>query len=258
MNSYNHLEITTKIGCSVACSFCPQIKLVTKYNNKEKLMSIDNFIKIISTIPTNVDIHFSGYAEPFLNLDAPKMIEIARKKGHKVVIYSTFVGLNEEGVNVLKNVRPDWITVHVTDGKAMKIPDERWINFHDLFLKTGLKANQYMAMGNVTEKIKNYLNSHNISYEKPQMLSRAGNLPHIKGQALKGNIKCWMNRWHQNVVLPNGDVYVCCMDYSLTMPLGNLINQNYNHIYKEAEKYKSNSNPPEDSICRYCEWAANI
>ena len=115
-----------------------------------------------------------------------------------------------------------------------------------------------MAMGIVTDKVATYLNDKGIHYEVPQMLSRGGNVAVVASPNLEGNIVCGMDRWHQNVVLPDGNVYTCCMDYGLTMPVGNLLAQDYQEIYDKAETYKVNVNPPANSICRSCEWARKI
>lgn len=248
-----HLEITTRIGCRLACSFCPQKTLVTNYESDEKVFTVENFTKVISTVPTSIDIHFSGFAEPFLNPDTPKMMNIAHEKGHKIHLYSTMVGITEEGADILKNVNPQIIRIHVADPNAMKIVDDKWLESHEIFYNTGLKGS-YMAMGHVSEKVKNYLDSKGIIYEIPTMLSRGGNL-HINKMHINGPIGCAMDRWHQNVVLPDGNVYICCMDYGLTMPAGNLLDDDYRSIWNKAEEYKNNHNPPENSICRSCEWA---
>ena len=89
------LEVTTKIGCSNVCEYCPQTKLIKNYTNnlhnavmkkhfndendikvieslllhkyleKDKnrttMMSLDTFKKCLSSIPPQVDIHFTGY-----------------------------------------------------------------------------------------------------------------------------------------------------------------------------------------------------
>lgn len=252
-----HLEITTRIGCRLACTFCPQKTLNIAYEDKKHvLMSLSDFEKIIETVPTSIDIHFSGFAEPFLNKEAPFMLKYAVEKGHKVHVYSTLIGLMPEGAEILKNYKPALFRIHVADQKAMKVQDDKWIEAHELFLTTGI-VGSYMAMGDVTDQIDKYLRSKHISYEIPTMLSRGGNLD-IGVHYLEGNIACGMNRWHQNVVLPNGDVYICCMDYGLTMPSGNLLKDPYNSIWDKAEKYKNNINPPKDSICRRCEWAVRI
>lgn len=252
-----HLEITTKIGCKLACKFCPQKTLVTNYTDKNvTLFKLDNFYKILETVPTTIDIHFSGFSEPFLNSDMPDMLEFVYKKGHKIFLYSTLVGLDQRGVEALKKYTPTFTRIHIADEKAMRVEDDKWIFYHELFLQTNI-VGSYMAMGNVTEKIQNYLNSKGIFYEIPVMISRGGNLD-LQTHYIDGPSICSMDRWHQNVVLPNGDVYACCMDYGLTMPLGNLLKQDYSDIWESAEKYRRNTNPPEDSICRKCEWASRL
>ena len=60
------LEITTTIGCPLACTFCPQDKLSIAYGNTtSKRLEISTFKEIIAKIPKYVRIDFSGYVEPF-------------------------------------------------------------------------------------------------------------------------------------------------------------------------------------------------
>ena len=245
-----HLEITTRIFCRLQCSFCPQKTLVKAYSG-DAVLTLDNFHKILQKTPKDVEIHFSGYAEPFLNENAPQMVLDAKKAGFPVHIYSTLTGLTESGAQLLKEAQPNFIKIHVADTVGMIIPDEKWIKTHEIFLTTGLGA-YYMAMGPLTPGVEFYLQSKGINYEKPKMLSRAGLIP-VSNINIKGRLVCSMNRWHQNVILPNGDVYVCCMDYGLTMPMGNLFNQNYSELYEKAESYRKRIT--NDSICRKCEWA---
>jgi len=250
-----HLEFTVVKSCRVACHFCPQKTLAENYKSKERALSLDNFKLILSKVPKSVVIHFSGFSEPFLNPETPEMIRHANKKGFKVNIYSTLVGLTETGAEILRDNHPEFFRVHVSDGKAMKIADDEWIKQHEIFLKTGIKGS-YMAMGKVAPKVESHLREKGIKYEVPEMLSRGGNLD-IPTPYLEGKIYCVADRWHQNVVLPDGNVYVCCMDYGLTMPLGNLLSQGYDEIHKKAEEYRKND-APADSICRKCEWAAKL
>ena len=84
------LEITTNIGvkgCAVGCIVCPQEKLYTTYNlypNKVKNLSFEDFKIAINKVPTTTRLDFSGYSEPYLNLECSKMIKYAHDKGHTV------------------------------------------------------------------------------------------------------------------------------------------------------------------------------
>ena len=68
--------------------------------------------------------------------------------------------------------------------------------------------------------------------------------------------------WRQHAAeLP--DVFLACEQWDLvykhlTMPLGNLLNQPYEEIRQRAAECAANSNPPDNSICRDCEWACKI
>ena len=256
------LEITTKIGCKMNCSFCPQSTLVKKYESPERLMTLENFKKIISTIPKHIQIHFSGYAEPLLNPAASSMMYYAKKNNYSVKLYTTLIGFNEKDAELINKTNPALIKIHIPDKIGMKINEDLWIQNHNLFLKYNFKNVKYMSMGPMTEKIKNYLIKAILpnQYKKSQMTSRAG-LIKIKNKEepkIIGAIGCRINRWHQNVVLPDGNVYLCCNDYGLTTKLGNLLNEDYIKIHERAEEFKEKYKYDLNAICRSCEFAIPI
>jgi hypothetical protein len=96
------------------------------------------------------------------------------------------------------------------------------------------------------------------------MYSRAGNLEKesiFKPELLKlnykstyngdGNITCnSKEKFHHCSLLPNGDVTICCQDYSLNHIIGNLYNQEYIDIVP-------NINTPFE-LCKYCENGIKI
>lgn len=58
----------------------------------------------------------------------------------------------------------------------------------------------------------------------------------------------------QNVLLPSGEVVLCCNDYGLKYKLGNLLIDSYKNLFK-SENYKKvikKQTSGEDVICRYC------
>jgi hypothetical protein len=63
--------------------------------------------------------------------------------------------------------------------------------------------------------------------------------------------------YDQNVLLPNGDVVLCCMDYGLRHVLGNLLRQEYHELFSGAEMGRlraANMRPgnTDRSICTRC------
>ena len=66
--------------------------------------------------------------------------------------------------------------------------------------------------------------------------SRAGNLGKLTGEALWE--KNWCARIYHNVLLPDGSVQLCCQDYGLDEPLGNLNDMSYTELHL-TNKFKS-------------------
>jgi radical SAM protein with 4Fe4S-binding SPASM domain len=65
---------------------------------------------------------------------------------------------------------------------------------------------------------------------------------------------------NHNVLLPNGDVVLCCMDYSIDHKIGNLLNHSYEELFK-SEKLKeifeilADDTSDKKLLCRTCEYA---
>lgn len=132
----------------------------------------------------------------------------------------------------------------------------------------------------VLKEVADYLVTHNrrrtILRKLPtsafQALSRAGSLPSIGGSGdqtmdiipTSGFISCSVTPlYDHNVLLPNGDVALCCMDYGLKHILGNLFQQSYHELFEGSPFIDLlSSNGPlhkhesqRCSICRSCEKA---
>jgi radical SAM protein with 4Fe4S-binding SPASM domain len=248
------IEFTLSVNNCLGCRVCPQEKLSGAYRSAVRRMSSQDFRTILDKIPTSIRIDFSGFSEPYLHPDCGSFIILAVTRGHEVHVYSTLVGMRGKQAEWLAVHQPAHFRVHVPDRTHLKFPDALWIRQHQIFLTSGIRAS-YMAMDEPAPVIHDYLRVQGIAVELPQMLSRAGNLDLIPVRHLSGPIRCGAEKFHSNVVLPNGDVFVCCMDWALSMPVGNLLSQDYFSIYTRAEEYRLNQNPPENSICRSCEWA---
>jgi radical SAM protein with 4Fe4S-binding SPASM domain len=64
--------------------------------------------------------------------------------------------------------------------------------------------------------------------------------------------------YDRNVLLPNGDVVLCCMDYNLKHVIGNLLTQTYAEIFAgeplaEIIKWNEAARFDKCSICKSCE-----
>tara|TARA_R100001443_G_scaffold116579_1_gene137411 strand:+ start:432 stop:1445 length:1014 start_codon:yes stop_codon:yes gene_type:complete len=306
------LEITTKIGCSNMCEYCPQTKLVRRYmknkhmhtmndyfnsagdnihlafmeeylkkdKNRERMMSLETFKKCLSTIDPSVDIHFSGYVEAFENPLAIDMVEHAVQKGHLVGINTTLMFVTKEIIDRLVKIGSfKHFSVHTPSAtyfetigrigktsflrndprdaeKSGKEISEKYFDLLEYMIDNAGPVNAvfhtHSAPGHslhpeIEERCGERMRK--IGYKNRGLNSRAGNIGKLVGEAL------WENNWCQriihNVLLPDGGVQLCCQDYGLEEPIGNLLHMPYHTLF-ETNRFKEIMSG-KASICQRCD-----
>ena len=225
------LEITSYIGCSNNCHYCPQSVLLSAYGHDKREMSMGDFMEILKNVPKDVWIDFSGFSEIFCHPYGADLILYAYEAGYRVVLYTTLVGINSGDLIKLRGVKLDEVCFHQYPGADLK----------DLKRKVSLFEAQ-VQKGRLA-----VIDSTNI-------WTRASNLKPVK--ELRGEYHCLFadKDFNHNVVLPNGDVYLCCNDYGLKHRLGNLFTHSFDELNRRYVKDASRTFEM-DSLCRFCELA---
>jgi len=261
------LEITTNIapkGCVVDCAFCPQRTLEKAYAG-DTILSLSNFMALIDKVPKEVRITFAGFTEPFLNKKCTDMVLYAHETGHPVSVFTTAVGMKPEDVYRLKDIP---FAGEPNGGFCLHLPDQERVAKHPINLNYIATIEAFHA---VHKQIKNFytmamsLPVHSSiahlfpTAHLPQFWNRAGNLN--REAASKPNsvmmrvmqagtvdkpqtCGCVEGLYH-NVLLPNGRVSLCCMDYSLDYIIGNLSEQSYDDVVPEYQQTFD--------LCKSCE-----
>lgn len=273
------MELTTMIGCPLMCTFCPQDTLRTTYGNDTKYMQPMDLMTVLAKLPKNTRIDFSGMSEPWANPACTTMLEMVLYMGFKVAIYTTLYGMTEpEKVKKVLEDHPAQVEVvmlHLPDAnknmKGWKYSDE-WL--HNLTVMSQL--NLPCGVGAMTMD-----GSGLVAPELQGIIGRlAGWKGHTRADSLPveqiGNQDIHITPRHEfaltcrstpfydrNVLLPNGDVVLCCMDYSLKHIIGNLLKQSYSEIFageKLAELIRLNEADGFDkcSICKSCDNVRQI
>lgn len=251
------LEITTQIGC-INCSYCPQDKLKAAYKSRIKKIGLNTFMDCIRKLPREIDIHFSGFSEPFLHKDITYMIDYAKMFQHTISIFTTLTGFTKEHAEFLQFHGAKFKDFFVHAPVSGKTKSVRNLNKKTRFLVKYKIPFKYIF-------IKDEFDSNNKTKQCGEdifqyKITRAGNLKD-SGKYLLGPIKCSKNRQYQNVLLPNGDVVLCCMDWNLEYKLGNLLTDSVDDLYKSEAFLKIKNgmkSRDDDIICRKCENAVNI
>lgn len=250
------LEITTHIGCPVNCTDCPQALLRSQYHGKRDL-DLDDFKRAIDKVPQDVRIDFSGMCEPFVNPQCTDMILYAAERGHPLALYTTLQGLSMEDYERIKSVMFEVITIHLPDeaGRShFNITDEY------LSVLNAAHCDSYSCHGPIDKRVWPYLKQRGLI---TFMHDRAGNVegrPHINLDT-HCELICITSGWemNHNVLLPDGTVIMCCMDYGMTGVFGNLFTQTYNEVLNsEAAQTMRHTLETGESICRHCSNAKTI
>jgi FkbM family methyltransferase len=260
-------SIDTKNGCVVDCVFCPQRTLQKSYKGK-RFMTLKDFKKAVDKLPQEVRVTFAGFTEPWLNKDCTDMVLYAHEKGHPISIFTTGIGMSIDDIERIKHIpfagNPNGcFTLHLPDQerKAKHPITKRYIEVIEHFGKLQNEIHNFttMCMGSVHEDVRHVFPSAPV-YD---MWSRAGNL--VGEMIMKPELLERRSEWriadhgkkpmtcgcleklYHNVMLPNGDVSLCCMDYGLKHILGNLYKQDYEDIVPENNQCFE--------LCRLCENA---
>jgi sulfatase maturation enzyme AslB (radical SAM superfamily) len=260
------IEFTTKIGCTVNCAYCPQTTLINAYSKRSKQfeMSFDVFEKFLSKLPREVEVHFSGMCEPWLNPETTKMVLYAHQRGHALMVYTTLMGMNLSDFELLETVPFKVFDIHLPSleaGHQNIIVDDHYLRLLNIFLKSRIPISFRYHGKSVHPKLSSLIWKKIV---RVRTHTRAGNIKTTTLSSIKrrnGMIDCF-RRLRQNVLLPNGDVVLCCMDYGLKHVLGNLITSNYEDLFLSKEFLKIKSGQKNDSLdilCRYCDgFAFNV
>lgn len=266
------LEITTVVHCVNVCTYCPQDLLKAKYNHPTKRMSLEMFIQCINKVPKNIIIDFAGYAEPFLNQQAPEMIEYAINNGYQVRLFTTLVGLTKEGLDKIKKFSFRSVVLHLPDddGYLKCNVDDAYCEIATLF-KQSIPINDSHVYGKLHNRLTSiFTNVETKKLTNQHLHTRANNVKtdkiELKSQEyMSGDIGCDVIRrkggteLNHNILLPNGDVTICCMDYGLEHKIGNLSTDEYEDLFKsEGYNYVINGMKKDanyDILCRTCKEA---
>lgn len=250
------LEITTHIGCPMDCLDCPQGLLRSKYIGKRDL-DLEDYKRAIDKVPAGTRIDFSGMCEPFTNKHCTDMILYAADRGFPLALYTTLQGATKEDYERLKDVRYEVVTIHLPD-----MDGRSYFNITDEYLEVLSKWNchNYSCHGRIDNRVLPYLKQRNlITY----MHDRAGNVegrPH-KTIGAECRLTCMTSQraMDHNVLLPDGTVIMCCMDYGMTGVFGNLFTQSYDDVINsEAARKMRATLDKGESICRHCANAIPI
>lgn len=207
-----YLDVTTQIGCPVNClKYCPQEVVVRNYSGNRRL-TIKKWALVLSHLPHGLPICFSGLSEPFANPNTMDFIDMAEEAGHPLALFTTLYQASKKDVERLVRHKFLVFCLHLPDGHVTNFP-----------LSEDYMANVFTVIQNVENVTFCLMNKLFVSQNREKI---ARDIP-----SKRKLFRLCSRLRHPNFnLLPNGDVYLCPLDFGLSHAIGNLFTEKYKTI----------------------------
>jgi len=271
------LEFSLFTGCSVNCSYCPHSTLHKA--SSEKYMSLETFKLILDKIPREVGLVFAGFCDPLQYDKLTEVIEYSFSKGHRLNIATTLPEDYPENIELFFNEKY-WAgrCLHLRDEfMSYKTNSEQYYNNVDRFFSQMKQQyssnniivdNRFSFLGKVIDsRLKELIEKNNLKHLYEVCIPHTRIDAPIKydsprqNKGLSGKIYCSVGLYRRQMITPDGDVVLCCMDVKKQHVLGNLLTGSYEDIYN-SENYnkflRGFNNEADSIICRDCIYGKQV
>jgi hypothetical protein len=273
---YPFISVTTIVGCAVACDYCPQgtFKAAYKPTGVDRVLSLAQLERYLESVPARVELHFGGFSEAWLNPACTDMVLWAHHRGHRVTVHTTLKGLSADRIPELAAVPFRLFRVHLPDDR-MRLPiTDDYVSTLSALRESGIQGVDYVRLIPYGEspqpmdaRLAAAIGTRRVFTE--YLSDRAGNVIGLgiaPTQWRQGRVRCSFDptstRLDHNILLPNGDLVLCCSDWSLSVVIGNLAASSYDDIIEHSAVLKTiRAGLDDDSamtICRRCALAVNV
>jgi hypothetical protein len=211
-------------------------------------------------VDVEAQIFFSGFCEPWANPECTEMIELAHQRGHVLQVYTSLFGMSLKDVPRLASIPFRKFFVHLpTEDSRPRAMTGREAEVFSALASSGVQNLRWVMMRSPSgdprlhSSMAKAVEGASVPGEIWDVNSRAGNLNiyrERRNKALMSAVGACKRR-RRGVLLPNGDVTLCCMDWSLTTIIGNLYDQPLSELYSSGKlKQGVNAIP---HLCRSCD-----
>lgn len=276
------LELTTMVGCPLMCTFCPQDNLRSQYGAARKYMRVEDLACVLDKLPRNTVIYFAGMAEPWANPDCTEMLRLVLKRNFRIAVYTTLYGMKADDAQVVAQLleahdsQVTTLKLHLPDAKGnMKgwKNTEQWRKafsiIREVKVSCGVETMTMDYSGELHPDAAELVGSVSNPFAPN---TRAGSLDvgQINGQKVAPlprhdiPVMCrYTPVYDKNILFPNGDVVLCCMDYDRKHVIGNLLEHSYEELFTspaflELVEVNSSVGFSEKSICKSCNMAVPL
>lgn len=266
------LEITTVFGCKIQCKYCPQdILLQSHLSGMHRLLQPADFELVCKKLPKPFRLHFTGFSEPFHNPHCAEMLRFAFSQGFQLKLSTTLSGFQLKDIDIFEARKCYRTILHLPSVEELMNLSitERYVESLQRVLTTLQAGDLVLTFGSgfhaslakLLDACADDVETKVILPESEDWYTRAGNNVLFKKTPNLTDftrIRCSKDRLYQNVMLPDGTVVLCCMDWSGKHVLGNLFRQSYEELIAGGEfqrVIRGLDNNCSGTLCWKCEYA---
>lgn len=240
------LEISVTVGCGRMCTYCPQNLHVLKFREifgrADRALTLATIERMGTTIPADIFISWTGFSEPLDGIEFGPIVEYFFRSGNRQEISTTLFGAVASIQYFICNLgKFERIILHLPDdsGRMRGQINEQYLDNLSSLLEEGarlgcLERVTFVLAGSrfhssvetvLKEAVAGRLiKRHQIKVMNVLLTRQSAVDPHALGfsrwraeqsKKREGFHYCAYGRVNSGVLLPNGHVALCCMDYGL-------------------------------------------
>jgi sulfatase maturation enzyme AslB (radical SAM superfamily) len=249
-----HLNVTATSSCKANCVYCPQDQFRSAMHGRPLHLSRQEFSELLPSLAgTHFRVvSFGGFTEPFDNPEIVDLLTITSKQTFvdEVHIYSTGEGFTPRIVEKLQPVRLAYVEIscHGFDTETYrrtrpfvdvaKVRDNMLFLFQNRNNIDRLTVSVTGPFGSpaALAELEALCIKSGASFERRDLHSRAGllRIGHEREVLKSGPFRCAKFDFGKPVLVPGGDLALCCQDFAMEYVIGNLHKQPFEEIMRDS------------------------
>ena len=248
------LNITTTAHCTANCVYCPQDQYRAAMTDRPAYLSREEFTSLLPRLddPHYENFSFGGFSEPFENPDMVDLLGLAAEQDNVdgVSVYSNGEHLTPEVVRAIRHIPLTLVDIscHGFDERTYRrtrpFLDAAKVRENLLFLLQN-RDNIAQLVISVTgpfgsveliAELQMLCEGHGAEFVRRDLHSRAGlmRIGRARESPKAGPFRCAKFDFEKPILLPGGDLSLCCQDFSVQYVMGNLHRQTFGEIMRHS------------------------
>jgi len=213
-----------------------------------------NYFLNVARDPNEFKLIFNGMCEPWLNPHCADMLLYAHKAKYEIEMSTTLIGMTMEDLAKIRHIplQPLFIHVPSNDNDMQITIDDEYLTLLKTVINTMVCEPNVLYFKEIHPAIEPLILKVKKKGKFWDLHNRAC---HLDSKIKRKRRLKSCNRLQIGVLMPSGEVVLCCNDYAMQHVLGNLTKQSWDSLYKGEvfqQVISGWNNPSSDLLCWQC------